>query len=272
VRRAFARVLLTRRGAGPPASVLAVAILQGGCFGHSALGLADGSSDGPSPFDAIRDAAGGGIDEDGGSEGAGSTDAAVASCDGVCSTAFASGPDWASFPGDLQGADGGSLGPASIVCLSASVPADCPPGAVVYTSGGSGWSMDTSAIPGARWIWRADVSPSGPADLQFAVFQKTFVLGASPAGTIQMAADDFVEARVNGITAGATGSVTDVGAASLGHSMLTSVDLGPYLREGLNTITVVAQNGPPSFAGCAGACTYAQNPAGVIFGGTLVYR
>jgi hypothetical protein len=134
---------------------------------------------------------------------------------------------------------------------------------------GYGWTADTSAFPTAYWIWRGDVSPYGIGDLQFGVFQKQFVLGANPRGAIYIAADNFAEVQVNGLFAGTTGSVTDISLSSLSQSVLTMIDLGPYLVEGVNTITIVGQNGPASFAGCPGFCTYAQNPAGVVFGGTL---
>ena len=86
------------------------------------------------------------------------------------------------------------------------------------------------------------------------------------------AADDFVEVRVNGTTVGTNGSTTDVTLAGQAQATPATFDLSPFLRAGDNTITVVGQNGPSSFAGCAGPCTYAQNPAAVLFGGTLGCR
>lgn len=183
---------------------------------------------------------------------------------------FVSGDDWPWFAGDLDGADGGSMGTASVVCVTPTSPPNCPPNAVVYQTGtNSGWQADTSALPNAYWIWRGDVSPYRIADLEFAVFQKSFFLGSNPTGAISIAADDFAEVRVNGSPAGGMGSVTNVAIASRSQSALVTFDLGPYLVEGVNTITVIGQNGPASFASCYGACTYAQNTAGVVFGGTL---
>jgi hypothetical protein len=111
------------------------------------------------------------------------------------------------------------------------------------------------------------------SDLLFAVFQRTFVLGSSPTGTIQLAADDFAEVLVNGSVVGSTGSVTSFGAAYASQSSLETLDLSGYLVEGSNTITVVGQNGPASFTGgeCS-PCTYAMNTAGVVFGGSLSSR
>jgi hypothetical protein len=181
---------------------------------------------------------------------------------------FASGTDWPSFDGDLGGSDGGSLGNAKTVCVAPGVPPSCPPGSVDYRDGGGGWTATVTA-PGAVWIWRGDVVATGLSDLQFAVFEKTFTLGAHPSGTIQIAADDFVEVRVNGAVVGSAGSLTDAGAAFQGQSTATTLDLGPYLEIGTNTVTVVAQNGPQSYAGCATPCTFQENTAGVLFGGTL---
>jgi len=108
------------------------------------------------------------------------------------------------------------------------------------------------------------------ADLKFAVFERTFQLGAGPAGRIDVGADDFVEVRVNGTTVGTCGSVTNGNTAGLCQSTGASFDLSSFLHPGANTLTVVGQNGPASFAGCASPpCTYVSNLAGVIFGGTL---
>jgi hypothetical protein len=116
------------------------------------------------------------------------------------------------------------------------------------------------------------VSPSQPADLQWVVFQRTFVVGQAPSGSIQVGADDFVEVFVNGVFAGAVGSVTDINAAVIAQDTGRTLDLTPVLQVGANTIAVAGQNGPASYAGCSGACTYASNPAGVVFAGTLWWQ
>jgi hypothetical protein len=194
-------------------------------------------------------------------------------CSGSCTIAFASGTDWAWFSGDLGGVQGTPLGNAALVCVNATTPPNCPSGAVIYRSGGSGWMADTSAFPDAHWIWRGDVEPDAAADLQYAVFQKAFVLGAHPSGSIEIAADDLAEVLVNGQVAASTGSVTDVSVAWQAQSTLKLIELGPFLVEGTNTLTVVGQNGPASFAGGAcSPCTYATNTAGVVFAGTFTYK
>lgn len=182
---------------------------------------------------------------------------------------FASGEDWPSYAGSLDGPEGASLGKARAVCVVATVPANCPTDAVAFRTSGAGWSATASLAPSALWIWRADVSRDGLSDLQFAVFEKSFTLGANATGSIQVAADDFVEVRVNGTVVGSAGSVTDEATAYAGQSQVTTMDLTSALRVGDNTLTVIAQNGPQSFGSCASPCTFAVNTAGVIFGGTL---
>jgi hypothetical protein len=189
--------------------------------------------------------------------------------DGRTTVAFASGEDWPSYAGDLTGAQGASLGTAKAVCVGPTAPANCPSDALRYRTSGSGWNAMLTAAPGAVWIWRADVSVTGLADLQFAIFEKTFDLGANPTGTIEVAADDFVAVGVNGAAVGSAGSVSDETLAYAGQAKATSFDLGPHLHSGPNIITVVAQNGPQSFGGCASPCTFATNTAGVVFAGTL---
>src|SRR5262249_34330296 len=87
-------------------------------------------------------------------------------------------------------------------------------------------------------------------------------------GTISVAVDDFAEVFVNGTSIGTTGSVADISLASQAQSALKTFDLAPFLVPDLNTILVVAQNGPDSFAGIPNA-NYSENPAGVVFGGSL---
>jgi hypothetical protein len=205
-------------------------------------------------------------------------DAFVAdACQGTCppvTVTFASGTDWPSFAATEQPSAGDtpgqSMGPAAEVCAGPSVPANCPSGAVILGNAASGWNAGLT-IPQANWIWRGDVTPSQPADLQLAVFQRTFSLGQSPTGSIQIGADDFAEVFVDDVSIGSVGSVTDISLAGASQNSLTSFDLTAALHPGANTITIVGQNGPASYAGgCEPAgCTYASNPAGVVFMGTL---
>jgi hypothetical protein len=156
------------------------------------------------------------------------------------------------------------------VCEAPGEPSNCPAGALVYTNVAHGGWAAGAAIAQAYWIWRADVALSQPADYQVAAFQKSFVVGSQPTGSIQIAVDDRAEVFVNGSLVGAVGSITDEPVAVQAQDSLTSLDLTPALSPGTVVPTVVAQNGPPSFAGICGAagCTYAQNLAGVVFAGT----
>jgi hypothetical protein len=193
---------------------------------------------------------------------------------------FASGPDWASYSSPWL-SDGGlsvsvalGLGPARDVCIAMDDPPNCPAGALLYTHTATpGWTAG-AAIPQAFWIWRGDVEVNQSADYQVATFQKSFVVGAQPTGLIQVAADDMAQVFVNGIPVGSVGSITDVTVASYAQNNLTPLDLTFALAPGSVTVTVVAQNGPPSFAGfCGGvSCTYAQNMAGVVFAGTIQWK
>jgi hypothetical protein len=225
---------------------------------------ADATNDAPSAPDVNATDASATDASDAAPEDTGAPDA---TCDGTCLLVINSGTDWPSSAGRVPDggtveagvADGGALGPAKDVCLNANSPANCPSDAVLYNFG-SGWTA-ASSIPDAHWIWRGDVTPNGASDLVVAVFERTFDVGASPSGSIQMTADDYVEVRVNDTFVGSVGSVTTPTSAPL-----TTFDLSARLHAGPNTITVIAQNGPASFAGgCGGACTYAQNPAGVVF-------
>jgi hypothetical protein len=185
---------------------------------------------------------------------------------------FASSSDWAVYDDDpVTNPAAQKLGMAQPVCLNASSPPNCPAGAVLYGFG-NGWGLSLATIPGALWIWGPGVSPSAPADLKRFVFVHTFAVGTSPSGTLSVAVDDAAEVRVNGSVAGVAGSVTDVRAASQASSTLTSFNLSPLLVNGTNTIAVAGQNGPSSFGGCPGSCTYSMNPAGIVFGGTLTYH
>jgi hypothetical protein len=203
---------------------------------------------------------------------------AVDACAHGCTLSFASGPDWPSFAGgaDVGGVRGPSVGPARPVCVSLQVPDNCPAatnGTLIYGYGQGGWAAG-AAFPRALWVWRGDVEREARADLQVAIFERTFTVGARPTGSIQIGADDYASVFVNDVPVGAIGSVADVHLAGRAQNASTTFDLTRALRPGRNTITVVAQNGPSSYAGgCGGQpCTYAQNPAGVVFAGTLSWR
>jgi hypothetical protein len=189
------------------------------------------------------------------------------------SIVFSSGTNWEVFNADPATTPSAiPLGPAQMVCLNAVSPPGCPSGATLYGYVGNGWGADLSTIPGAAWIWANGVNGATfPAELQQFFFSKTFLLGNPVSGTISVAVDDFAAVLVNGVIAGTTGSVTDMNSASLAQGTLATFDITPFLRTGSNVVTIHAQNGPPSFAGgCPSeGCTYAMNPAGVVFGGSL---
>jgi hypothetical protein len=168
------------------------------------------------------------------------------------------------------------LGRAINVCLSPTVPAGCPLGATAFgIDGGSGWAADLSSIPGSTWIWAPGITPqTAPAEFaQFFFVTPVVIRGRPVGGVLSFAVDDFAEVSVNGTVVATAGSITDVSEAGAAQSQTTVVDVGAFLRPGRNIIAVRAQNGPPEFAGTCGAtCTYAQNPAGVVFGGSITYR
>jgi hypothetical protein len=197
--------------------------------------------------------------------------------------AFASDSSWKSYAGtrSLDGASyarGALLGPARLVCANEAAPANCPSGAVVYGHAGRhvvfdsddptphGWDGGRT-IPDAFWIWRADAAPTAAAPFAVAIFEKSFVLGPRPTGTMQIAVDDFAQVFVNHVSVGSVGSTAYVGVAWQAQIAPTPVNLTPALHAGSNTITVVAQNGP--FACDSPQCSYSRDPAGVVFGGSL---
>lgn len=174
----------------------------------------------------------------------------------VTTTTFASDPTW--------------LPASQNVCLNASSPSPCPPGATLYGYSGSGWTANLSSIPGATWIWAAGITgatmPAFPAEY---TFSKTFdIQGVPLGGSLSIAADDFAAVFVNGALVGTIGSTTEEGLAGAAAASLTTFDIGPFLVSGTNVITVQAANG--NF-GC-GTGPYSCNPAGVVFGGSLSFQ
>lgn len=203
-------------------------------------------------------------------------DADAACAPGTCTLTFASSSTWDSYGGTMlpDGAVsdslGTSLGPAREVCLSSHFPGNCPDAAIIYGSTGMSW---ISLADQVDWIWRGDVVPSQPSGLALAAFQKTFAVGDGAKGSVDLLADDFAAVFVNGTRVGTTGSTSDLDAATHAPNVKQTFDLSPWLHAGENTITIVAQNGPSSWAStfCGGNCTYADNPAGVTFSGTLTW-
>jgi hypothetical protein len=198
------------------------------------------------------------------------------SCDGPCTVvSFASGPDWEAYAGSVSASPPAfmitaELGLAVDVCLTADSPPGCPSHALLWNfgpaAGGPTWTGG-AGLTGAWWIWRPDVKASSPAAFAVAIFQSTFVVGPLPTGTLKVSADDLAVVFVNDTAIGSIGSLTDLDAASSAHSVATTFDLTPGLHAGANIITVAAENGP--FNCPNDACPYSEDPAGVVFDGTL---
>jgi hypothetical protein len=164
------------------------------------------------------------------------------------------------------------LGNAEAVCLNASFPSSCPAGATFYGwPAAGGWAADLTTIPNASWIWAPGVmGTTSPAELAQYYFSQTFNLSGIPiAGSLSLAVDDFANVFVNGVSDGTEGSITDFGLAAGAQNVLHTMDITSFLVQGNNTLTIFAQNGPASFAGCVEPCNYANDPAGVVFGATI---
>ena len=167
------------------------------------------------------------------------------------------------------------LGKAQRVCLNAAAPSPCPADATLYGYAGTGWTANLSAIPDARWIWASGVTgTTSPADLARYVFahdvsipRRAVVVEA----WLWVSADDLAAVSVNGTPIGTVGSIVDPGVSSMAQSALTRFNIAAALTGGRNTVAVLGQNGPRSFGPCLIACSYAQNPAGVVFGGYVRY-
>jgi hypothetical protein len=205
------------------------------------------------------------------SDAASATDASLACVPaGSCALSFLSGPDWACSSGSVTATSftvGPSLGLAIDVCLNSGDPTNCPTGAFLYDYATSGSWVGGQTFPQAYWIWRPDVALTATAPSQVAIFRKNFVIGPNATGSMQIAADDFAAVFVNGVAVGSIGSVTDGSLAVAAHSGPTTIDLTSALQTGTNAVVVAAENGP---YGCSSTpCTYAQDPAAVVFEGTL---
>ena len=157
---------------------------------------------------------------------------------------------------------GAALGPAQCAC-------DLPR----WACWGEGLQALSARLPGSCEIWKPGVTAYSPSDLQGGYFSKQFDLEGIPvSGSIRVAVDDLAEVRVNGSMVGSTGSVTDLWDAGVAQSNLVPFDLTPYLVTGTNTITIRAQNGPAWYtAGTCDPCNYTNNPAGLVFGGSLSF-
>ncbi|MFN8445218.1 MAG: hypothetical protein U0175_30800 [Caldilineaceae bacterium] len=186
---------------------------------------------------------------------------------------FVSSTDWDATVSDPNVGVPAAYGKAQMVCLNHQAPASCPDGATLYGYANSGWSADLTPIPGAKWIWAPGViSTTSPADSQEYYFFKVINL-PEPAtqGSISIAADDFAEVRVNGGVAGIIGSTTNLTTSIQAQDTLATFDITKYLVRGENLISIRVKSGPREFGGCSNGCTYAANPAGLVFGGFILY-
>jgi hypothetical protein len=205
--------------------------------------------------------------------------ASAASASNPITLSFGSGPTWETFtrdPGPTSfGGGPTAIGSAQRVCLNAFSPSPCPPGATLYGFPFVAWFADLSSAPGAAWIWAPGISGStGPAEFAEYFFSKTFILAGLPiAGTISVAADDYAAVFVNQRLVGSIGSTTDIGVAFDAQNYLHSFEITAFLKPGRNVISVEGRNGSRDFSGlCGVTCTYAENPAGVVFGGSLTFQ
>ena len=163
--------------------------------------------------------------------------------------------------------NGNYLGNAQNVCLDATAPSNCPPGATWYGYTLPRWTADLSSIPGATWIWAPNITgaTSPAANAEF-TFQKEFYLcGAPRKGTIWVTADDSAEVLLNGVSvlnSTSNSALISVNIPSV-NIPLTSLLQAPTP----NVIKVKVKNGPnPSDCG---SNQYRCNPAGVVLGASF---
>src|SRR5436190_4918886 len=100
-------------------------------------------------------------------------------------------------------AGGNPLGNAQNVCLNATAPSNCPPGATLYGYLLAAWTANLSSIPGATWIWAPNITgaTSSAENAEF-TFEMVFYLCGPPAsGTIFLGADNNAEVFINGASA-----------------------------------------------------------------------
>jgi hypothetical protein len=146
-------------------------------------------------------------------------------------------------------------------------PIGCPAGATNYGSRGRGWAANLVDIPNAAWIWAPNVRGDLPAESRSMYFSRSFSVGQRPTGWIAIAVDDAADIRVDGRVIASIGSDQDVVKAAAAQSQLTRIDLTLFLHPGRNVVTIAARNGP--LVGGGPGCSYAENPAGVVFGGAI---
>jgi hypothetical protein len=168
------------------------------------------------------------------------------------------------------------VGKAQRVCLNALAPSPCPSDATLYGWPGSiGWTADLTPIPDAKWIWAPGVTgATTPADDAQYVFAHDVSIprrAVVAEAVIYVSADDMAAVYVNGALIGTVGSITNGADSLFAQNNLTRFAFTGSVAGGRNVVAVVGTNGPARFGGCPAACSYAQNPAGVVFGGYVRY-
>jgi hypothetical protein len=178
-----------------------------------------------------------------------------------------SGPTWRTWHA------GGLVGQAQNVCLNPTSPPNCPSGATIYGYEHTAWQADLSRIPGATWIWAPGVTgrTKHASGASYRFRQSVTLRGRVLSGTAYVAADDLARFKINGTWVGRWGSVSNFSKAARANAKLKSFDITPFLRQGVNRLSVWAKNGPNWFGGCS-PCSYSENPAGVVFGFSIKTR
>jgi hypothetical protein len=180
---------------------------------------------------------------------------------------LASGPTWQTWHA------GKLIGQAQNVCLNSTSPPNCPAGATIYGYEHTAWQADLSAIPGATWIWAPGITGKTrhASGASYRFRRSLTVRGRVVSGTAYVAADDLARIKINGTWVGRWGSVSNFSKAARANARLKGIDITSFLTRGVNRLSVWTKNGPNRFGGCS-PCSYAENPAGVVFGFSIKTR
>lgn len=161
--------------------------------------------------------------------------------------------------------NGMPLGNAQTVCLNATSPSNCPPGATLMDYPFAGWFADISGTPGALWIWAPNITgeSTGAENAEFVFETQFFICGAPQGGTVSVAADNSAEVIING-----TSVLTNMDQSALSTVSIPSMSIPlSVLNQGPNTIQIKAKNA--ANPGDCGTNKYKCNPAGVVFGASF---
>ena len=104
-----------------------------------------------------------------------------------CSVTLRSDSSWGTYLGDPAiDPVAGQFGNAQPVCLNASAPPTCPPGAKLYGFPGPSWQTDLSSISGAEWIWGPDSHLTMTSDDAVFYFVKKVLLPGPATGFLRI--------------------------------------------------------------------------------------